>query len=199
MTWPTKMIATPVNEPTRDAEAAAAVETAQQEITDLPTLTRDELLPDWRAAAPVLCAAGRGPLDEAVCTMLAQLLEKHGLGARVVSFDGISPAHIFGVETAGVTIVCLSYLDASSPAHMRYTIRRLRVSFQRCKFFLDAGPRWTLRQFLTQPNLMPLRRRYGEPWVFAYKQPANLNTGRFPRRCTPVAMRPRRRANRGVS
>ena len=39
---------------------------------------------DWRGATPVLCIAGRGPLDEAAATMLAQLLGKHGLGAKVL-------------------------------------------------------------------------------------------------------------------
>jgi hypothetical protein len=33
--------------------------------------------------------------------------------------------NILRLETSGVAMVCLSYLDASSPAHMRYTIRRM--------------------------------------------------------------------------
>jgi hypothetical protein len=34
--------------------------------------------------------------------------------------------NILRLETSGVALVCLSYLDASSLAHMRYTIRRMR-------------------------------------------------------------------------
>ncbi len=30
------------------------------------------------------------------------------------------------IETTGVAIVCLIYLDVSGPAHMRYSVRRLR-------------------------------------------------------------------------
>ena len=37
--------------------------------------------PGW-GAKPVLCIAGRGPLDDAVAKMLIQLLEKHGLGGE---------------------------------------------------------------------------------------------------------------------
>jgi hypothetical protein len=58
--------------------------------------------------------------------MLAQLLEKHGLRARVVSADAIAISNISRLETSGIVMVCLSYLDIGSPAHMRYAIRRLR-------------------------------------------------------------------------
>jgi hypothetical protein len=73
----------------------------------------------------VLCVAGRSPLDEAAAAMLAQLLGKYGLGARVESADAVATMNILRLETSGVAMVCLSYLDASSPAHMRYTIRRM--------------------------------------------------------------------------
>jgi hypothetical protein len=74
----------------------------------------------------VLCVAGRSPLDEAGAIMLAQLLEKHGLGARVESADAVATSNIFRLETSGVIMACVSYLDDGSPAHMRYTIRRMR-------------------------------------------------------------------------
>jgi predicted PurR-regulated permease PerM len=41
----------------------------------------------WRGPTPVLCVAGRGPLDEAVAAMLCQLLSKHGIGARVAPYE----------------------------------------------------------------------------------------------------------------
>jgi predicted PurR-regulated permease PerM len=111
---------------TRDPEAAAAVETAADGAPELPVLKRERLGAEWQAAAPVLCVAGRGPLDEAAAAMLAQLLEKHGLGARVAGADAVATMNILRLETAGVAMVCLSYLDAGSAAHMRYTIRRMR-------------------------------------------------------------------------
>jgi predicted PurR-regulated permease PerM len=130
----------PAAEKTRDAEAAAAIETVDQEILDLPILEKEELAPGWQADTPVLCAAGRGPLDEAAAIMLAQLLEKHGLRVRVEGTDAIATTGIFRLDTAGVAMVCLSYLDAGSPAHMRYTIRRLRRRLPQAKILLGC---WT--------------------------------------------------------
>jgi len=81
----------------------------------------------WASETPVLCLAGRGPLDEAASAMLAQLLTKHGLGARVVPHEASSREQVSRLDTAGVAMVCISYLDISgSPAHLRYLLRRLK-------------------------------------------------------------------------
>lgn len=86
-----------------------------------------QLSPSWRGKAPIMCLAGRGPLDEAASCMLAQLLGKHGLGASVVPFVAGSRAAIGALDTSGVAMVCISYLELSgSPSHLRYLIRRLR-------------------------------------------------------------------------
>ena len=42
------------------------------------------LAPEWQTETPVLCIAGHGALDELAARMLAQLLGKHGLKARIV-------------------------------------------------------------------------------------------------------------------
>jgi predicted PurR-regulated permease PerM len=124
---------------TQDAEAAAAVETVEDAISgDLPFLNKEELAPAWQAETPLLCAAARSPLDECAARMLAQLLGKHGLGARVEGADALSASNIFGLETAGIAMVCLSYLDSSSAAHMRYTIRRVRRRFPEAKILLGC-------------------------------------------------------------
>ena len=111
---------------TRDAEAAAAIESSPEENTNLPTLTASELKQGWQSQTPILCLAGRGPLDEAAAAILAQLLGKHGLSARVESAEAIASPNVFRLETAGIALVCLSYLDDSSTAAMRYAIRRMR-------------------------------------------------------------------------
>lgn len=86
-----------------------------------------ELPADWRGEAPLMCIAGRGPLDEAPAAMLAQLLGKHGLDAKVVPHDAVSRSNILGFEAEGVAMICISYLDISgNPAHLRYLLRRLR-------------------------------------------------------------------------
>ena len=58
--------------------------------------------------------------------MLAQLLRKHGLGARVVPHEAVSRSNILGLDVEGVAMVCISYLEISgNPAHLRYLLRRL--------------------------------------------------------------------------
>jgi predicted PurR-regulated permease PerM len=116
----------PVSETINDAEAAAALETVHDATPDLPVVKRADLAPQWQGDKPVLCVAGRGPLDEAAAIMLAQLLEKHGLGARAEGADAVAVSNIFRLDTAGIVMVCFSYLDAGSPARMRYAIRRMR-------------------------------------------------------------------------
>jgi predicted PurR-regulated permease PerM len=91
----------------------------------LPTIAPDELLSDWRGR-PVMCIAGRGALDEAAAALLAQLLAKHGIGARVLSNQAVSAENLPQLDVTGVRMICLSYLDAGSLTHARYLARRLR-------------------------------------------------------------------------
>ena len=85
------------------------------------------MAPVWAGPSPVLCVAGRGPLDEAACAMLAQLLNKHGLGARVVSQAASARGHIEALDVSGAAMVCVSYLETSgSPSALRYLMRRLQ-------------------------------------------------------------------------
>jgi predicted PurR-regulated permease PerM len=113
-------------ETTHDPEAAAAVEDASEGDFAIPVLSASELSPAWQSPLPVLCAAGRGPLDEAVAAMLAQLLGRHGLNARIENAEAIASGSVLRLETTGIVLICLSYLDVSSAAHVRYAIRRLR-------------------------------------------------------------------------
>ncbi|HEX8164619.1 MAG TPA: AI-2E family transporter [Beijerinckiaceae bacterium] len=100
-----------------------------------------ELPERWRGEAPVMCIAGRGPLDEAAATMLAQLLRKHGLGARVVPHEAVSRSNIIGLDTKGVALACISYLDISgNPAHLRYLIRRLRQKLKDAPILVGLWP-----------------------------------------------------------
>src|SRR6202035_422198 len=126
--------------PTMDAEAAAAIE-------DLPDTAISSNLPvgpntdrplSWQGEAPVLCLAGRTLLDEAAAVLFAQLSNAHGLAARVEPAVALSTTNILQLETAGVAIACLSYLDASSPAHMRYSVRRLRRKLPKATIMLGC-------------------------------------------------------------
>jgi predicted PurR-regulated permease PerM len=113
---------------TTDAEASSAVESIAENAMyeNLPILSKENFPPEWQGEHPVLCLAGRSVVDEAAAIMLAQLSTAHGLAARVEGAEALSTTNVFRLETTGVAIVCLVYLDASGPAHMRYSVRRLR-------------------------------------------------------------------------
>jgi predicted PurR-regulated permease PerM len=113
---------------TTDPEAASAVESVAENAPyeDLPVLSKMALPPEWQGDHPVLCVAGRSLIDESAAIMLAQLCTAHGLAARIGEAGTLSPTNALRLETTGVAIVCLVYLDASGPAHMRYSVRRLR-------------------------------------------------------------------------
>jgi predicted PurR-regulated permease PerM len=96
----------------------------------------------WRAPSAVLCIPGRGPLDEAASAMLAQLLGKHGLGARAVPHAVVgSRAALASLDLQGVMMVCLSYVSVSStPSHLRYTVRRLRSRLPAAAILVGPWP-----------------------------------------------------------
>jgi predicted PurR-regulated permease PerM len=129
-----------VASPTTDAEAAAAVETVPDAAisSNLPVVQKARLPLHWQGDFPVLCLAGRTPLDEAAAVLFSQLSNAHGLAARVEPAETLSTANIVRLETAGVAIICLSYLDASIPAHMRYSVRRLRRRFPTATIMLGC-------------------------------------------------------------
>ena len=125
---------------TTDAEATSAVESVAEDAPygNLPVLGQSELRPEWQSEHPMLCVAGRSLIDEAAAIMLGQLSTAHGLKARVEAAEALSTANIFRLETTGVMIVCLVYLDANAPAHMRYAVRRLRRKLPQATIILGC-------------------------------------------------------------
>jgi predicted PurR-regulated permease PerM len=97
--------------------------------------------PERSADTPILCLAGRGPLDEVASAMLAQLLERHGFRAIVAPYAAASRETIGLLETKGVKMVCISYLEISgSPSHLRYAIRRLRQQLPGSSILVGLWP-----------------------------------------------------------
>ena len=125
---------------TTDAEATSAVESVAEDAAyeNLPVLSKEDLPPDWQGEYPVLCVAGRSPIDEAAAIMLGQLATAHGLPARVEGAEALSTTNVFRLDTTGVAMVCLIYMDASSPAHMRYSVRRLRRKLPKATIILGC-------------------------------------------------------------
>jgi hypothetical protein len=124
--------------------AATAPSRSEQDVPKHPApgkVSPDELPPAWRGPAPVLCIAGRGPLDEAAASMLAQLLHKNGLEARVLPHEAASRLRIGTLDGEGVAMVCLSYLEiAGTPSHLRYMLRRLRQRLPHARLLVGLWP-----------------------------------------------------------
>jgi predicted PurR-regulated permease PerM len=95
----------------------------------------------WQGDTPVLCLAGNGPLDEVASAMLRQLLEKHGIGARVSAYREASREAIGMLDVNGVAMVCVSYLDITgTPSHLRYLMRRLRQRLPQALILIGLWP-----------------------------------------------------------
>ncbi|AWM01955.1 AI-2E family transporter [Bradyrhizobium amphicarpaeae] len=118
----------PGNGPVADAEVVDAIEAVapSSDQPDVPVLDPEAVTERYRGEHAVLCIGGRTMLDEAAAIMLAQLCRAHGVGSRVEGPEALSTANIFRLETSGVALVCLSYIGITSPAHLRYAVRRLR-------------------------------------------------------------------------
>ncbi len=127
----------PKAKPAQPEDTALAPAPGRRELPDNPTPdgsapARADLPLSWQGEAPILCIAGRGPLDEAASAMLVQLLGKHGLGARLTPYEAASRDRVEMLDVSGVAMVCISYLDITgSPAHLRYLMQRLRRKLPR--------------------------------------------------------------------
>jgi predicted PurR-regulated permease PerM len=101
----------------------------------------DAIAPAWRSPSAVLCVAGRGPLDEAAAAMLVQLLQKHQIGARPMPYEAVSRAQIGRLDTSGVAMICVSYLEITgNPAHLRYLLERLKHRLPRAPILVGLWP-----------------------------------------------------------
>ena len=102
----------------------------------LPTVTQGELGPLWHESAAI-CIAGRGSLDEAAAAMLAQLLEKHGIGARVVPSRAVSATNFLHFDATNAHSPTWS--PAGSPA-LATLLAGFAASCRGRKFSLGCGP-----------------------------------------------------------
>ncbi len=123
-----------------DGSPTSVAELATTAATPSPIVSQEELSPAWRKGA-VMCIAGRGSLDEAAAAMLAQLLERHGIGAQVVASEAASAANLFALDATGVQLACLSYLEPGGFTNARYLARRLRRKLPGARIFIGF---WTL-------------------------------------------------------
>ena len=79
----------PETAPKASPNRSAAEDLPKHPAPDGAMLESLKLPAKWREK-PIQCVAGRGPLDDATAAILAQLLEKHGLGAEIVAHEAVS-------------------------------------------------------------------------------------------------------------
>lgn len=97
--------------------AAEGGDGAAREETELPDGTGKK----------IVCAGGRGELDDAAAAMLAQVLEVQGAEAKTASFVDLDLTTVHNLQLdAGMLVV--GFLNRSSVGHARYLIRRLKRS-----------------------------------------------------------------------
>ena len=87
------------------------------------------------------CVSGRGPFDDAVSTMLAQLLKQRDVASRIIGNAMVSREGIAQLELGGIDVIAISYLElAGSPAELRYLIRRLRQKAPGARIVVGLWP-----------------------------------------------------------
>ncbi|MET0599098.1 MAG: AI-2E family transporter [Mesorhizobium sp.] len=74
----------------------------------------------------VLCAGGRGELDEAAAAMLTQVLAAHGATAQLLETRAVAAGNIKRLELDSVHSMVIGYLNRDSVAQARYVVRRLK-------------------------------------------------------------------------
>jgi hypothetical protein len=106
-----------------------------------------EPVPDPPGDAPppssgiVACVAGRGPFDDAVSTMLVQLLIRRGVASRHVPHSAVSRDAIGDLDLANVTTFVVSYLElAGAPTRLRSLVRRLKARVPGARLIVGLWP-----------------------------------------------------------
>ncbi|MEE7451343.1 hypothetical protein MRF4_28170 [Methylobacterium radiotolerans] len=111
-----------------DAVASTSGDGEESACSAVPMGPPPEALSEaWTRTGAVLCVAGRGFLDEAAAAILAQILEKRGLGVRTVPFAETASARIGRFEPGPARTACVVSLALDGePTHLRRLIRRLK-------------------------------------------------------------------------
>jgi hypothetical protein len=112
-----------------------AIEEASSETeAQAPIVGSNMLKPADTSAPPVpdgtgktvLCAGGRGELDNAAMAMLAQVLTLRGAKIWTIDHSALNPSRIKNLDVADVDAVLIGYLNSKSVTHARYVVRRLK-------------------------------------------------------------------------
>jgi len=124
----------------RQAKICTSIESVVADLSDHVDVADEEVAqaaPEVESPAPkersspgaALCLAGRTPIDQAACAILAQLVEREHATARVLGPDSLSISGVSRLNPDRVEALCIFYLGRQSLAVVRYSVRRLRKRF----------------------------------------------------------------------
>ena len=115
----------------KDTKAAATAddEVEEEDEREISEPTQIALADVWKQPNAVLCVASRTALDETVALALARLLEKYGIGTKVIDAKRLRHGTLAAEDREGVQLICVSTLDVRErSAHARFLVRRLKRS-----------------------------------------------------------------------
>lgn len=101
-----------------DNEGAAAIDSNDVDVNRID-------LPDGTGSS-ILCAGGRGDLDNATASMLAQVLSVTGATVTVAGFTDLEPSRLARLKLDGAETIVISFLNRDSINHARFLVRRLK-------------------------------------------------------------------------
>ncbi len=111
------------------ADLSDHVDAADEEVAQAAPQLESPAPTEGSTSGAALCLAGRTPIDQAACAILAQLVEREHVAARVLGPDSLSISGVSRLNPGGVGALCIFYLGRQSLAVVRYSVRRLRKRF----------------------------------------------------------------------
>ncbi len=106
----------------------AVIRDLEQRVDGKSTASSNHEVPGQRIGeGAVACVGGRGPFDDVVAAMLAQLLSQQGVASRPIPHALVAREAVAQLNLSDVRVIAVSCLElAGTPAHLRYLVRRLR-------------------------------------------------------------------------
>ncbi|GJD40678.1 hypothetical protein OICFNHDK_3151 [Methylobacterium bullatum] len=105
----------------------AGLDRREVEVPDDDFAIPDDIPAAWKQDGAVLCVTGRSFVDESACTILAQLLNKRGIGTRIVPFSDVARVQIDGFDPGPARMLCIVSLAINGePTHLRRLVGRLK-------------------------------------------------------------------------
>jgi len=114
-------------EPERMEVIRTQVGTLLDDLGERAPAVQSALPAPWQAEGAVVCIPGRGQFDDLTARLVAQVLQRAGLGARAETSAALDTANLGRLDPALVRLVCLSVLEeGNSVAGLRFFMRRIQ-------------------------------------------------------------------------